>query len=287
MAEPDRPVHAAECSHVRGIGNLRWMVDNLKDPSEQCQRAGDVDVQVAQRARGSGQPAGEDGHHADDRPHCALASYHQIATEQQEERRSERKEHVVEQSKPAADHRLANLESFQLLVDSAEAATLGALFGERFDQQDARDAQHLLHVAAHLRQLFLGLLASTEGRLADVAAGDQHDWHQDQRGQGQAPVEGQHQHQRAGHGDHIRHQSEDRLRDDVLDTANIIAHSRKQIARAATGEESDRLAQQPIEQLLAQVEHDSLADRGLLECTQDPDQAASERGRDARSNQQR
>lgn len=50
---------------------------------------------------------------------------------------------------------------------------------------------------------------------------------------------------------------------------------------------ADRLAHEPIEQPLPQVEHDALADRGLLERMQDPDQAARERGRDACSNQQR
>ena len=64
------------------------------------------------------------------------------AAQPQQERRSERKEHVVEQSKPSADHRLADLEPLQLLVDAAEAVPLGALLGERFYQQDARDAQH-------------------------------------------------------------------------------------------------------------------------------------------------
>ncbi len=67
------------------------------------------------------------------------------------------------------------------MIDIAKTMPLGALFGERFDQQNARDAKHLLHVAAHLRQLLLGLLPDPIGGLANVSTGQQHDRHEHKR----------------------------------------------------------------------------------------------------------
>ena len=115
------------------------------------------------------------------------------------------------------------------MINTAKTMPLGALFGERVDQQDARDAKHLLHIAAHLRQLLLGLLPDPIGGLANVATGQQHDRHEHQGCHRQAPVEGQHERKGGRDRDDVGHEPEDSLGDDVLNAADVIAHARKQI----------------------------------------------------------
>ncbi len=223
---------------VRPLGHLKRVVENLEDATEQRQRAGDVDVQVAERGGRAGQAPGENGHHAHDSAEGGLAAHHQVAAEEQQQRWSERHERLIHHAEPPTNHRLSNLEAEQFMVDSAEPRSLGTSFGEGFDQQDARDTEHFLHVGAHLGQLLLGLLARAVRRLADVAAGDEHQRHEHKGGQGEAPVERHHQRQRDAEGDDAAHQPEDCLRHHVLDAADVVVQTRQQIARATVGEKT-------------------------------------------------
>jgi copper chaperone CopZ len=83
--------------------------------------------------------------------------------------------------------------------------------------------------AAHLRQLLLGLLPDPIGGFTNVAAGDQHDWHEHKGSQRQAPVEAQHQGECAHDSDDVGHKPKHGLGDDVLNAAHVVAHTRKQI----------------------------------------------------------
>ncbi len=110
VLQPHSAIQTAERASVGRIGDFRRVVDNLKNAPEQRQRSGDVHIQVAQRPGRSGQAAGQDRDHANDRTHSCLASDDEIATQQQQERRPKRKKDLVEKSEPAPDHRFADLE---------------------------------------------------------------------------------------------------------------------------------------------------------------------------------
>src|SRR5207253_9130281 len=82
------------------------------------------------------------------------------------------------------------------------------------------------------------------------------------------PAEADHQGQGAERDHEAAHESEDRVRDDIVDATDVVVHPREQVPRAAAGEEPDRLLHQAPEELPAEVrseEHTSeLQSRGHL-----------------------
>ena len=230
--------------------------------------------QVPHRA---GEPAAEDRHHADHGADRRPTGQDQVAAEKKQERRTERLERADEHPEPALNHRLLNLQLTKLLVQAVEAQLLDAFLGEGLHQQDARDAQHLLHVGGSLRQLLLDPLAGAVVRTAQVPAGHQHQRHQGQGRHRQLPAEADHKGQGAERDHQAAHESEDRVRDDIVDATDVVVHPREQVSRAAAGEEPDRLLHQAPEELPAEVEHDALADVVGMEALQDAHETGGER----------
>ena len=278
--EVDSPPDRGQRSGALAVAHVRRQVHVGEDALEERKRAHDVDVQSGQVADRTGEPPAQDRHHAHHHPHRGPATENQVATEEQQESRAEGHEDAAEHPEPALDHRLPDLQVAQLLVEPVEAQLLQALLGEGLDQQDARDAEHLLHVGGGLGQLLLHPLASPIVGPAQEAARDQDHRHQRQRGQGELPAERKHHHQGADRDHEPAYQPEDRVGDDVLDAAHVVVHPRQQVTGAAAGEEADRLLHQTAEELPSEVEHDALADGVGEEGLEHPDQPGADGRRD-------
>jgi hypothetical protein len=226
---------------------------------------------------------GEHEHGAD---RCALVDDQPAAGEDDQGRRGGL-QHLHEGAEAARDHRCVDLEVAQVVVGPAEARLFGALAHERLDQQRARDAQHLLQVGGQLGELAVGGAARRVDAPAGAPHRDRDQRQQHQRDQRQAPIEGNHQAQRRPCHERVVDDAEHGLGDDALDGVDVIADPRHDLARAIVRVKPDRLVHQSVEELLAQVEDDALADPlGQIVLGQ-ADQAGHRRRRDARADEER
>src|SRR5215203_5599181 len=100
---------------------------------------------------------------------------------------------------------------------------------------------------------------------------DQRDQHQ--REKRQAPVKRDHQSERRPGHESVVGDAEHRLRHNAFDVVDVVADARHHLARAMAGVEANRLVHQAVEELLAQVEDDALADALGQIVLSEPDQA--------------
>ena len=112
---------------------------------------------------------------------------------------------------------------------------------------------------------------------------DQRDQHQ--REKRQAPVKRDHQSERRPGHERVVGDAEHRLRHNAFDVVDVVADARHHLARAMAGVEANRLVHQAVEELLAQVEDDALADALGQIVLSEPDQARRDRRADARAHQ--
>src|SRR5438132_339075 len=231
--------------------------------------------------------AGEQqGGKRDYRAQGSAAGDHKVAAEKPEDGGAGGPQYPHQHEEPASDHGLPDVEAAQLVIEALEARVLARLGDERLYQQDAGDAEHLRHESGHLGEFALSLLAGAEGGLAHPEGGkDKRRQHQE-GDDGHLTAEGDHQDQGAGQDHDIAHQAEDGVRDHALDAVYVVAQAGHHVSGSGPGEERDRLPDHAVEQLVAQVVHDALADPGADVRLQHAYQSADQRGRHQDADQQ-
>ena len=150
----------------------------------------------------------------------------------------------------------------------------------RLPEQDPRDRERLLHDRGYVRERGLALGRHLLPLVADALRQPDEERQQDQREDGEPPVEQHHRDDRRDHRGHIREDRGRRRRHDRVDAADVVRDPALHVAGARAREEREREPLQVLVHRRPQVVHDGLADAVREERLVDADGAGRDRDRD-------
>ncbi len=212
----------------------------------------------------------------DDRADGERAGQHQASAPPEDERSADRTDNAEAQEEPAADQRPAHANGAHVGVDLAEALHLITLAAKQLDQQGAVDIERLVHQRVHAGVVFHRPPRNIAQDDADAPRGQEEERKDDQRQDGQAPLQGDHDEEAGNQADDVGHDVDQRAGDRVLRADHIVVEARHQLAGLGVGEKAQRLALHVRVKLLAQVVDDAFTDAGAQVTLPDADQPADD-----------
>jgi len=177
-----------------------------------------------------------------------------------DDRRNHRETRPATGDQPLAAHRRGHLGVGQGARLGREPRSELALPAQRLGQQDACHGQRLLHQRRHAGQLALAAADDLAAVAPEPQREDQEQRHDDQADEGELPFHDERGHRDRRRGDHVLDGRAGRVRDDVVDAADVVGDPRLQVAGSGTGEEAQRHPLQMLVHADAQVTHDALTD---------------------------
>ncbi len=179
-----------------------------------------------------------------------------------DERGGNREERLDDREEGATHHRLPDLKTRKASVLAAVALDHVAAAVEHLRQQDAGDREGFFGQRGQVGQRLLGLPGDAPPNAPDAVRQVHEERHDAEGEQRQLPREDQHRDERAQDRDDVREHRRGRVRDHVLNAADVVLQPRLKLAGASGREEAKRHRLQMLEEPVAKVLHHPLADDG-------------------------